>query len=220
MIDKAHQLLQRAKAVIFDMDGVLVDTMPFWEEAKKLFLERHTIPHDQLIPQTYGMGLKDIIELYKEQRGLQGDTAILAAEFREIVYQLLKEKGLLPLPGTIAFVSTLSLQKSLAVATGGHTGVVAKELLADVGLAQYFTYIISSDEVKKGKPAPDVFLFAAEKLGQKPEHCVVVEDAVNGVMAGVAGKIPVIGVNKHEETRKKLLTAGATTVVSSFEDLL
>lgn len=220
MIDIAHQLLQNAKAVIFDMDGVLVDTMPFWEEAKKLFLERHNIAHDQLIPQTYGMGLKDIVEIYKQQRGLQGDTDTLAAEFREIVYQLLKEKGLLPLPGTIAFVSKVSQQKPLAVATGGHTGAVAKELLTDVDLAQYFTHIISSDEVKKGKPEPDVFLFAAEKLGQSPDNCVVVEDAVNGVMAGVSAKIPVIGVNKNEETRQKLLHAGATTVVSSFEDLL
>lgn len=220
MIDKAHQLLQTAKAIIFDMDGVLVDTMPFWEEAKKLFLERHTIAHDQLISETFGMGLKDIVEVYKQQRGLQGDTEALTAEFREIFYQLLKEKGLLPLPGTVAFVSKLSAQKPLAVATGGHTGVVAKELLTDVGLAQYFTYIISSDEVKNGKPEPDVFLFAAKKLGQSPENCVVVEDAINGVIAGVRAEIPVIGVNKNEKTKQKLLQNGATTVVTSFEDLL
>ncbi len=220
MIDKAHQLLQHAKAVIFDMDGVLVDTMPFWEEAKKQFLERHSVAHDQLISQTFGMGLKDIVEVYKKQRGLQGDTQTLTAEFREIFYELLKQKGLLPLPGTIAFVSKLSAQKPLAVATGGHTGAVAKELLTDVGLAAYFSHIISSDDVKKGKPEPDVFLFAAKKLGQSPENCVVVEDAVNGVMAGVAAKIPVIGVNKDKATREKLLYSGAATVVTSFEELV
>lgn len=220
MIDKAHALLRQAKAVIFDMDGVLVDTMPLWEESKELFLEKHGILKEQLLTKTFGMGLKDIVEVYQRERGLQGDRDVLSLEWRDLFYSMLSEKGLLPLPGIIAFVSNLSKQKKLAVATGGHTKIIAKELLEDVKLAQYFVEIISSDDVQKGKPDPDVFLFAAKKLGEIPQECVVIEDAVNGVIAAHRAGIPVIGVNSDERQREKLLNAGATAVVASFEELV
>lgn len=220
MIDTAHSLLKEAKAVIFDMDGVLVDTMPLWEQSKELFLKNHGISKEQVLSKTFGMGLKDIVEVYQNERGLQGDRDALATEWRSLFYSMLQKKRLLPLPGTIAFVSTLARQKPLAVATGGHTRVVARELLEDVNLAQYFTEIISSDDVKKGKPDPEVFLFAAKKLRKNPGDCIVIEDAINGVIAAHRAGISVIGVNADIRRKEKLLMAGATAVVTSFEELL
>ena len=80
----------------------------------------------------------------------------------------------------------------LAVAPGGHTKESMEEMLKTFNLLKYFPVIVSSDEVVRGKPKPDVFLFAAEKLGRKPLEWLVLEDSVNGVLAGKAAGMRVV----------------------------
>jgi len=86
-------------------------------------------------------------------------------------------------------------------------------------LSNYFSVIVSSDQVKKGKPYPDVYLFTAKLLFLEPNDCLVLEDTVNGVLAGKAAGMEVFGVNKDEKIKKELKNAGADKVFSSLLEI-
>lgn len=209
-------------ALIFDFDGLLADSEPTWKNVHATFLERHGVePTQKRIHKTLGRGLQDTIVLHKNEHGLTGDTKELTQEFRGMFYEeYLKGKQVKLMPGADSFVKAV-FEKGyvLAVATGGHAKKDVEEMLRKASLLDYFTEVISSDMVEKGKPDPQVFLFTAERLAVDPAACLVFEDSPNGVVAGKKAGMKVIAINPSLNLREALDRSKADRVYASFDEI-
>jgi HAD superfamily hydrolase (TIGR01509 family) len=181
-------------AVIFDCDGTLVNSMPYhfeaWCEALSLHGAANIFKEDVF----YAMGgrpTKDIVVEINDEYNLKLDPEAVAFAKREA---FLRKLGQLELIDEVAaFAESLRGKLPMAIATGGTRLVIEKTLQA-VGVSDLFDEVVTADDVVFGKPAPDIFLKAAELLGVKPERCLVLEDAPAGVMAGQLAGMTVISI--------------------------
>lgn len=205
------------QAIIFDMDGVLIDSEPYWQKGTELFFKKHDLPYSPNISrEVMGMGLREITEHFKKTYGLVGNTAKLTNDRRSLVYQELL-KNIEPMPGAVELVNLFhSLNYPLGLATSGHSQEKAKEILEKLGLNGLFTVIVSGEDVEKAKPAPDIYLKTAELLKVDPKACLVIEDSSNGVFAAKAANMTVYGVNSDPKLREKLTSANSDKVFSSL----
>lgn len=182
------------EAVIFDCDGTLVHSMPLhfeaWCEALSLHGAANIFKEDVF----YAMGgrpTKDIVVEINDEYGLKLDPAKVAFSKREA---FLRKLGQLELIDEVAaFAESLRGKLPMAIATGGTRLVIEKTLQA-VGVSDLFEEVVTADDVVNGKPAPDIFLKAAQLLGVKPERCLVLEDAPAGVMAGQLAGMTVVSI--------------------------
>jgi HAD superfamily hydrolase (TIGR01509 family) len=211
------------KAVIFDVDGVIIDSEPVWVVSHNEFIERHQLSVDERYKATLrGIGLKELIMQFKEKFHIDKTVDELLEEYREIFYKhfFAAHEGHL-LPGVEECVRKFSDKGyQLAIATGGHTGETMHKMLEEFKLAHFFQVIVSSDEVERGKPNPDVFFHAAEKLQRKPEECLVIEDSVNGVLAGKAAGMTVYGVVAEETIYNQLKDKGADEIFHHLSEIV
>jgi HAD superfamily hydrolase (TIGR01509 family) len=210
-----------SKVTIFDMDGLMIDSEPYWAKADKAFFEKYNKPYEPEISQRImGMGQREIMEFYKKEFGFVGDTQSLIRERKNLLYEFLLSEITL-LEGVKEIISALYQEELiLAVATSGHTVERAQSILGKVGLQKYFSLVVSGDDVEKSKPAPDIYLKTAELLFVQPSVCLVFEDAPTGVQAGKAAGMSVYGVNKDPNLYQKLQEAGADNVFKSLKEVL
>ena len=208
------------QAIIFDLDGLLIDSEPAWDKSYIVFLKKHNIvDKPEISEKMTGMGLKDAIGMMVGELGLRGDVDELTEDYRQLFYDVfLKEKHVL-MESAGDLVQKLNGKFKLAVATGGHTGEKCSQILKNIGIDKFFRVIVSSDDVNKGKPAPDVYLETARQIGVQPLNCLVLEDAVNGVVAAKAAGMIVFGVNADERMRSDLEKAGADEVYRSLKEV-
>ena len=180
------------QAVIFDLDGVLVDTEIWWDEVRQQFAAAHARAWT-LEDRASVMGANSRQWSRTMRRRLR--LTLPAAEIeREVVDGMISRWNLGPsplIPGADEVVQRLAAEYAIAVASSAHRGVIDAALAA-TGLVRYFSVIVSSDEVGHGKPAPDVYLEAARRLGVDPHGCAVIEDSLNGVLSGRAAGMTVI----------------------------
>lgn len=181
-------------AVIFDCDGTLVHSMPLHFEAWCEALSMHGAANIFKEDVFYAMGgrpTKDIVVEINDEYGLKLDPEKVAFSKREA---FLRKLGQLELIDEVAaFAESLRGKLPMAIATGGTRLVIEKTLQA-VGVSDLFEEVVTADDVANGKPAPDIFLKAAQMLGVKPERCLVLEDAPAGVMAGQLAGMTVISI--------------------------
>jgi len=175
------------RAVIFDMDGVLVLSEPFIAEAAiAMFAEKgHQVSAEEFRP-FIGTGEDRFIGGVAQQRGIELDPARDKARTYALYLELIRGR-LTALPGVNAFVAHCRDQHlRLAVASGADR-IKVEGNLREVGLPlELFDAIVDGTQVRRKKPAPDIFLEAARRLGVPPSACLVIEDAVNGVAAAKA----------------------------------
>lgn len=182
------------KGLIFDLDGTLVDSMPTHFKAWCLALADHGSPG--VFPEDvfYAMGgrpTRDIVEILNGERGLHLDPEGVALSKKR---HFMKELGSIELIEEVASFARENRGKvPMGVASGGSRVVVEKTLQM-VGISDWFDEVVSSDEVENGKPAPDVFLEAASRLGVAPEDCVVFEDGRAGIEGALAAGMKVVTV--------------------------
>jgi len=209
--------------VIFDLDGLLIDSEPFWNMTHEAFFKKyHLTDSPEIRELKHGAGVKDNIQLFQERLGLKGNVDELAREYRDLFYSFaFEEHNLTLMPGAKHLLHCLLKNNFLlAIATGGHTEKRIQEVLKRLGIDLYFPTHISSDMVKKGKPDPAVYLRTSEVLRVDPGECVVLEDSVNGTKAGKVAGMTVIGVNSDKEYQNQLLKAGADLVTERLDDLI
>jgi HAD superfamily hydrolase (TIGR01509 family) len=181
-------------AVVFDCDGTLVDSMPAhfeaWCEALSLHGAKGVLKEDVF----YAMGgrpTKDIVVELNDEYGLKLDPASVALSKREA---FLKKLDSLTLIDEVAeFAHSLRGRVPMAIATGGTRYVIEKTLQA-VGISDWFEEVVTADEVRIGKPAPDIFLMAAKLLGVSPVKCLALDDAPAGIMAAQCAGMTVVAV--------------------------
>ncbi|MHA1560540.1 MAG: HAD family hydrolase [Promethearchaeota archaeon] len=176
----------RFEGLIFDCDGVLVDSEPFscgtWNV---IFKEQHNIDIGTNYNAILGKNLRDAAEYYSKKYNLPCDNETLKklAQLKEDTYYRIAEGKLHPIPGVNRIIQDAkNLNLKIAVASSGSINKINFNL-SQAGLNDKFKNIISADDVKHAKPAPDIFIEAMNRLGIKPEKCIIIEDSLSGINA-------------------------------------
>jgi HAD superfamily hydrolase (TIGR01509 family) len=205
-----------ARAVVFDMDGVLIDSGAHHRDAWRLLLEDLGLTAaPDFWRLTIGRPAEEAVGLLLG-RPVGAAEAVRLARRKRDHYTRLAAHGMLPIPGAPAFVAALARQGvPRAVATSASRRDV-DALLAEVGVRRHFEVIVTADDVRWGKPDPEVYVRAAEGLGLPPSGCVVFEDSVVGVHAARAAGMRVIGVTTAHGA-DELRAAGAERAIADFE---
>ena len=181
--------------VLYDMDGLLLDTEPLWGESMMRVAARHRIPIDRKrFKDTTGLRIYEVTDHWAVHFPWQGSTAREVAD--EILDDIIatSKTSAQVLRGVVDSLKLLrkhNYKIGLASSSPAH---MINQLVDHFGLRQYFDEITSADVVELGKPHPGVFLHCAAALGSKPTECLVLEDSVNGMIAGKAARMKVIVV--------------------------
>jgi HAD superfamily hydrolase (TIGR01509 family) len=203
-------------SVIFDLDGTLVDSEPNYYEAGRQTLAEHGVPdftwtdHERYV----GISTQETVSRWKSLYGLRASVPELLAD-KNRRYLELARSATRAYPEMRKFVELLAGEGvPMAVASGSSPEAI-DAILAGTGLDAYLRTAVSADEVAHGKPAPDVFLEAARRLGADPADCVVLEDAAPGAAAAHAAGMRCIAIpyvaaqaDAPEFTRAGLLLRG------------
>jgi HAD superfamily hydrolase (TIGR01509 family) len=208
---------RRFDAVLFDLDGTLCDSEPFIAAAAAEALRRRygiPVTVEDFAP-FVGAGDDRFIAGGAEAHGVTADIAVDKALTYEVYLALIVD-ALQPIPGGAAFLAAL---RDAGVRTALATGSSRPKLygnLAAIGIPESaFDAVVSAEQVARKKPDPETFLVAAAAVGVEPARCLVVEDAVNGVRAGVAAGAAVLGITSST-TGAALRGAGAFATAPDF----
>ena len=205
-------------AVVFDLDGVLVDTETVWDDVREaLVRERGGRWHERAQADMMGMSSLEWSRYMHEELGLPESPQQINDEV--VSRMLVRYRDDLPLiDGAVAAVERLGRSFPLALASSSNRPLI-DAVLETSGLTRLFAATVSSEEVARGKPAPDVFLEAARRLGVEPSLCAAVEDSANGLRAAHAAGMRVVALpNAHYPPTADAL-ALADVVVSSLDEL-
>jgi HAD superfamily hydrolase (TIGR01509 family) len=206
-------------AVIFDLDGVLVDSEIWWDEVRTSFARRHARPWTAA-DQAAVMGANSAAWARTMKQRL--DLDVPADEIERVIVDGVVERyraeGAPLIDGAVEAVRRIAAERPVALASSAHPAVIAAALEA-TGLAGTFTVVVSSDEVAHGKPAPDVYLEAARRLRVDPAACLVVEDSFNGVRAARAAGMTVVLVPNRSVPPAPGTAEAADLVLERLADL-
>jgi HAD superfamily hydrolase (TIGR01509 family) len=215
LVDMQHQ----PKLVIFDCDGVLVDSEPIANEVGAEWITALGWSMDAVEARARFLGLSDtaMYALIEQKIGRSITADEIAQNHKRITARF--EAELRAIPGVLAVVEDLVARSiPLAVASSGERAKILTNL-AKVGLLNYFgDQISSATEVAKAKPAPDVYLLAARKAGYEPSACLAIEDSPNGVLAAVRAGMTVMGFAR-ETPATDLQAAGAHQVFGTMAEV-
>ncbi|HEY8525889.1 MAG TPA: HAD family phosphatase [Acidimicrobiales bacterium] len=180
-------------AVVFDMDGVLVDSEPTWSDVRRRFVLAHggRWP-DGADRRMQGMATLEWARYLHDELGVDLPVPTIA---ERVVAEMAERHGDGPplLPGAVEAVRRVARRWPLGLASSSPARLIARTLEA-AGLAPSFSVVLSTEEIGAGKPAPDVYLEAARRLGVPPSRCAAVEDSTNGLRAARAAGMRVIAV--------------------------
>ena len=206
------------EAVIFDLDGVLVDSEHVWDEVREeLARERGGRWHERAQADMMGMSSGEWSRYMHDVIGLAEPPDEINAE---VVRRLLARyrEGLPLLDGAVEAVRRLAGSFRLGLASSSNRPVIDL-VLAEAGLDALFEATVSSEEVERGKPAPDVYLEAARRLGVRPERSAGVEDSSNGIRSAHAAGLRVLAVPNRRYPPEPEALELADVVLDSLADL-
>ena len=205
-------------AVVLDLDGVLVDSEQVWDAARReLVDERGGVWRDDATRAMMGMSSLEWSRYMHDELGVELDPASISAAVVAKVEQLYRRE--LPLlPGAREAVRALATRWPLGLASSSNREII--DLVLELaGLADAFTATVSSEEVPRGKPAPDVYLEAARRLEVAPGDCAAVEDSTNGLRAAAAAGMTVIALPNAAFPPAEDALRLATAVIDSLDEL-
>jgi HAD superfamily hydrolase (TIGR01509 family) len=205
-------------AVIFDLDGVLVDTEHVWDDARKeLARERGRPWPEDASRAMMGMSSLEWSRYMHEVVGLPEPPEEISAEVVRRLQDIYRRE--LPLfDGAASAVERVAKRWPLGLASSSNRELI--DLVLELsGLAEYFKATVSSEEVPRGKPAPDVYLEAARRLGVQPERCAAVEDSENGIRSAKAAEMRVLAIPNALYPPAEDALALADDVLGSLEEL-
>jgi beta-phosphoglucomutase len=203
-------------AAIFDMDGVIVDNMPYHRKAWAKFFEKYNPPISlEDFIQHMGKSNEDLLTVLFGRKITEEKIRILGEE-KEALYREIYAPDVAPLPGYLDFLRSLKENHvKTAVATAAPK-VNLDFLLEHIDLRNDFDVLIDDSEVDKGKPDPEIYLKAAKRLGFSPEFCLVFEDSLAGIQSAINAGMKVIGVATTNPPKKMQNT---NLVIKDFTEI-
>jgi HAD superfamily hydrolase (TIGR01509 family) len=208
----------RYAAVIFDMDGLLLDTETLWHEAEVELFRRHggEFTWDDKMA-VIGTSYEHTSVYFADRLGLPREQGgALVSEMLQVMHALVRQT-VDARPGAVELVARLTGLDGVALGLASNSPrYLVDDALATAGLTDAFEVIVTSDDVEHAKPAPDIYRLACERLGVDPGDAIALEDSASGVAAAKSAGLTVIGVPQFAETD----VSAADRVVDSLEELL
>ncbi|MGF1761256.1 hexitol phosphatase HxpB [Photobacterium sagamiensis] len=183
------------QAAVFDMDGLLVDSEPFWQQAQvEVFSSLGVIIEQKETLQTMGLRIDQVVEFWFSKQPWQGpDCVAVTASIVERVKELVKEHKP-ALPGVFEAIEACEeMGLKIALASSSPMSLIIATLEA-LALEGKFEAVLSAEHLRYGKPHPEVYINAADALGIAPQACVAFEDSVNGLLAAKAAQMKGIAI--------------------------
>lgn len=206
------------ESVIFDLDGVLLDSEHVWDRARRAVAHEHEgtwLPEATASMQ--GMSSVEWARYMQQQLGVQLDQQQIIDRVLEALFAEYAQ-GLPLLPGALEAVRRLAQRWPLGLASSSNRSVIDR-VLRQADIADLFAATVSSEEVARGKPSPDVYLEAARRLDRRPEACAAIEDSANGIRSAVAAQTRVVAVPNQAFPPPEDVLATASLVLTSLDEL-
>jgi beta-phosphoglucomutase len=204
------------RAVIFDMDGVLIDTVQLGLRARTRLLAVYGVDLGQ-VPDPQGEGhraasTKNLLTAVESATGVRIDHDEFAQQIRSRMDDELRAQGVTADEGLIAFLQDLR-QHNVACVVASSSQREGVDIKLDVlGIREYFSVIVTGSDVRQHKPAPDLYLFAMKQLGVAADNCVIFEDSLTGIEAGNAAGCRVVGFTQYNPPLQQLRDVVGTVV--------
>jgi HAD superfamily hydrolase (TIGR01509 family) len=213
------------RAVIFDLDGVLADSEPWWNQIDAKLLSEHGVTYrGECHQDVVGVSYPIAVEFYKKTFGIKAPAEQMMKRRGKIAAEFFADR-VDPFPGAkeiLQHLRQLKLHREPPVRLGLATSSVstsARPFLDRHQLTQFFDVVVTGDEVERGKPAPDIYLRAAEKLNLPSDKCLVVEDALAGIAAAKAAKMPVVAIPDRRFVDPAAYEKQADYILSNLNEL-
>ena len=205
-------------AVIFDLDGVLIETEELWDEVRETFVRERGGRYDAAAQRAMmGMSSLEWSRYIHDELGVADSPTDISAEVVRRMQLRYRER--LPLiAGAEDAVARLASAWPLGLASSSNRPLIDAALEL-AGLARFFAATVSSEEVARGKPSPDVYVEAARRLGVEPAHCVAVEDSHSGIRSARAAGMRVIAIPNRSYPPDAQALAEANVVLDSLAEL-
>lgn len=187
------------KAVIFDMDGVIIDSEPLWRKAMIKAFHDFNVPFTENdCRKTTGMRLNEVIKYWQKLYPNEiTNSDNLNQKILNYLIELIKAEGK-AMPGLLELLEHLKAHKLKIGLSTSSDQILIETILDKLEIREYFHAILSAQNLRYGKPHPEVYLSCAEKLHVHPMDCLVIEDSINGIIAGKAAQMNVIAIPDPE----------------------
>lgn len=213
-------MLECYEAVIFDMDGTLIDSMWMWKDIDKEYLGKFGISVPEgLDKEIEGMSFSETAVYFKERFQIPDELAVIKEEWNHMAWD--KYKNEVPLKQGVRKLLSYLKENHIKAGIGtSNSRELAELILEKHGIQKYFQAVHTSCEVPKGKPAPDIYLLTAKNLAVSPEKCLVFEDVLQGIFAGKNAGMKVCAIEdeysiKETEQKKRY----ADYYIKNFDEL-
>lgn len=207
------------KAVIFDMDGVIIDSEPLWKEAEIAVFKKYGYDFThQMCEETKGMRVDEVTLYWKNKLNANFNSKTLKDDIITSIISLIKDKGK-AMKGLKELIQQLSLEGfKIGLASSSPLAII-ETVVNKLEISTYFEVIHSAEFETHGKPHPQVFITTANKLNVPVENCWVIEDSFYGLIAAIGAKMKVIGLPAHDEPNLKKFVI-ADFIANSHNDII
>ena len=203
------------KGIIFDMDGTIVDSLPYHYKAWKIFFKENKVENFSKKLKDYkGGGTLDLMTAVYGNKYSRKELKIMTDD-KEIIFREIYKNNVVPIMG---FMDMFELIKSKNILVGLASNAVRKNvkmILSELKIYEKFDSIICGDEVRKGKPDPEMFDETVDRFNLKKEECLIFEDSAEGVSAAVNSRVDVVGITSST-SEKILIDKGCKTTIDNY----
>ena len=204
--------------IIFDMDGVIVDSEPIHLSMTKELLKQFNIEiSDQELHAFVGTSSRNMWGCFKEKFDLPISIEELLEQDKSKYFKYLREHNVMPIPGVVSLIEDIHKASCPMILASSASAENIDIVLSKFGIAHYFKFRISGANLKHSKPHPEIFLTSASITNTKPKNCLVIEDSENGVKAAKSAGMKCIGFKNHNSGGQDL--SQADIVIESFENI-
>ena len=203
------------KGIIFDLDGTLVDSLPYHYKAWKIFFKENKVENfSERLKDYKGGGTLDLLTAVYGDKYSRKELKIMTDD-KEIIFREIYKNNVVPIMG---FMDMFELIKSKKILVGIASNAIRKNvkmILSELKIYEKFDSIICGDEVKRGKPDPEMFDETIDRFNLKKEECLIFEDSVEGVSAAVNSRVDVVGITSST-SGKILIDKGCITTIDNY----